>query len=153
MLITHRAQYISIFKMQVGGKEQRSDERERDWDDGLMTESDRASAAFFLTNESTKALRRCENNIPSRILETVVVPIIDSVGFSWWKSWEFMTFYNGVTPQRLRLLWGLVTYAACIWKLQGSGVPNSSQLRCVANLFWLTWFSEMLLRSCCLFVS
>lgn len=82
MLITHRAQYISIFKTQVGGKEQRSDKRERAWDDGLMTESDRASAAFFLTNESTKALRLCENNISSRILETVVVPIIDSVGFS-----------------------------------------------------------------------
>lgn len=56
MLITHRAQYISIFNAQVGGKEQRSDKRERAGDDGLMTESEQASAAFFLTNESTKAL-------------------------------------------------------------------------------------------------
>lgn len=79
MLITHQAQYISIFKPQVGGEEQ-SDKRERAGDDGLMTESERVSAAFFLTNESTKALELCENNIPSRISETVV-PIIISVGF------------------------------------------------------------------------
>lgn len=116
MLITHRAQYISIFKTQVGGKEERSDKRERAVDDRLMTERERALHSFW----QMKALRWCENNIPSRILETVV-PIIVSVSLLM-KNLGIYSIYNGAAPQRLWSLWGLVVYAVRMWKLQESGV-------------------------------
>lgn len=131
MLITHRAQYISIFKTQVGGKEERSDKRERAVDDRLMTERERALHSFW----QMKALRWCESNIPSRILETVV-PIIVSVRVSWWKTSEFTA--STMAPchkgyDHSGVSWRM-QYACENCKKAGS-LPSSSELHRVAFAF------------------
>lgn len=107
---------------QTTGRKEWAEERQvgeggQEW---LVYDGVRGRAALFLTNESIVVHRRCEHAIPTRILETGV-PVIIFVGFFWRKN---LCIYNSITPQRLRLLSGLMTNADCMEVVRKWGFCN-----------------------------
>lgn len=148
MLITHGAQYISIFKPQVGGKAQRRHMRERAGDDGLMTESERALHSFW----QKKAQKLLDG-----------VKITFHPGFQ--KQWYQLSFLLDSLDDKLmqwcsatlamitlesRDVWGMhmETASKRVSNLPQGYAVSPSLLRIHLH-FWLTWFSKILLYSCC----